>query len=185
MRAAALPHPISAPRLLAVALCLSLPSLASSNDSAPTDAAPEASEPASSHGFGHRLLLWIPNRVFDVLDVVRLRVRVGPGFSLSVRATEVADVVLGGHATVFVGLPGPRNSPRIALPFGLETYAGIEVSVVDAGSEEDRHGPQYGPLEIGAGAQLLLVGLDVGVEPFDALDLLAGIVFLDPKGDDL
>jgi hypothetical protein len=31
---------------------------------------------------------------------------------------------------------------------------------------------------------VLLVGLDVGVEPYDALDFLAGILFLDPRGDD-
>ena len=64
------------------------------------------------------------------------------------------------------------------------TYAGLEVSVAEVGSEDDLHGPRYAPLEVGLGAQLVLVGLDAGVDPFDALDLVAGIVFLDPKGDD-
>ncbi len=170
--------------LLSFALCLCLPSLASSADFAGTRARLESFNADGEHSFGHRLLLWIPNRVFDVLDIVRMRVRVGPGFSASVRATELADVALGGHATVFAGLPGPRNGPQIPWPVGLETYAGLEVSIADIGSEDDRHGPQYGPLEVGAGVQLLLLGLDLGVDPFDALDLLAGIGFLDPKGDD-
>jgi hypothetical protein len=169
-----------------LALCLMLPTAASAaNASLP--ARPHAeSFAAESPGksFGHRLLLWIPNRVFDVLDVVRLRVRVGPGFSASVRATELADAALGGHAALFAGLPGPRSAPSIAWPLGLESYAGLELSVIEVGSEEDPHGPQYGPLEVGAGAHLLLVGLDLGVDPYDALDLVAGILLLDPKGDD-
>lgn len=178
-------HAIWSSRVWGLVLCLALPMAASaSDDSVVAQPRAETFSATKPHGFGHRLLFWIPNRVFDVLDVVRLRVRVGPGISASVRATEVADVALGGHATLFAGLPGPRNSPQIAWPLGFETYAGIEVSVLDVGSEDDRTGPQYGPLEVGAGVQLLLVGLDAGVDPFDALDLVAGIVMLDPKGDD-
>jgi hypothetical protein len=185
MHTAARSRSIWTPRVWAAVLCLALPSIASAKDSPPaTRARLETFAPTDQHTFGHRLLLWIPNRVFDVFDIVRLRVRAGPGFSASVRATELADVALGGHATLFAGLPGPRNSPQIPLPVGFENYAGLEVSVVDVGSEDDRHGPQYGPLEVGVGAQILLLGLDIGVDPFDALDLLAGIVFLDPKGDD-
>jgi hypothetical protein len=58
------------------------------------------------------------------------------------------------------------------------------VSVADPGSDQTKHGPQYGPLETGLGFQAGIVGLDIGVEPYDALDLLAGIILLDPKGDD-
>ncbi len=175
-------------RPIALALCLSLPTAAAAQSAEPAGAAAgqaQAAAPAPEpKGLGHRLLFWLPNRVFDVLDLVRLRVRAGPGFTVGVRATELADVMLGSHATVFVGLRGPRSSPRIPWPVGLETYAGLEVSVADAGTEDDEHGPQYGPLEIGAGVQLVIVGVDVGVEPFDALDLVLGILTLDPKGDD-
>jgi hypothetical protein len=171
--------------LAPVLWALAVPFLASPADFTLTRARFESFAPdSSSHGFGHRLLLWIPNRLFDVLDVVRLRVRAGPGISASVRATEAADVALGGHATVFAGLPGPRGVRRIPWPVGLETYAGLEVSLADLGTEDDRHGPRYAPLEAGLGAQLGLVGLDVGVDPFDAVDLVAGILFLDPRGDD-
>jgi hypothetical protein len=63
--------------------------------------------------------------VFDVLDLVRLRVRVGPGISAGVRVTEIADVTIGAHATVFVGLHGPRGEPQIPWPIGLETLATV------------------------------------------------------------
>jgi len=174
-------------RVLVLALCLALPGFASAEEAAtPPAEAPKAAEPAKkeSHGVGHRLLFWIPNRVFDVLDLVRLRVRVGPGISASVRATEIVDVNIGAHATIWAGLHGPRSEPEIPWPLGVETLATVEVSAAEAGSDEGRFGPQYGPLEVGAGAQLAIIGLDIGVEPYDALDLLAGIFLFDPKGDD-
>jgi hypothetical protein len=147
-------------------------------------AAPAEAEKAEPKGIGHRLLFWIPNRLFDVLDLVRLRARVGPGFAISARATELLDVTMGGYASVFVGLPGPRGKPRIPWPAGLENLAGIEVSVLDITNEGGRFAPDYGPAEVGAGLQLILVGVDVGVEPLDLLDLAAGIILLDPRGDD-
>jgi hypothetical protein len=173
-------------RWIALALCLALPLAASAQtaEPAPATSAPAATPAPEPKGLGHRLLFWLPNRVFDVLDLVRLRVRAGPGFTFGIRATELADLTMGSHATVFVGLRGPRNEPRIPWPVGLETYAGMELSVADVGTEEDGHGPQYGPLEIGLGTQLVIVGFDIGIEPYDALDLVLGILTLDPKGDD-
>ena len=164
-------------RWIALALWLALPLVSSAQLSEPAPA-------AESRSLGHRLAFWLPNRVFDVLDLVRLRARAGPGFSFGVRATELLDVNIGSHATVFVGLRGPRSEPRIPWPIGLETYAGAELSVADVGTEEDAHGPQYGPFEIGLGTQLVAIGFDIGVEPYDALDLVLGIFTLDPKGDD-
>jgi hypothetical protein len=144
-----------------------------------------AEEPAKeSHGFGHRLLFWIPNRIFDVFDIVRLRVRVGPGIAASVRATELADVTVGAYGTLYAGVHGPRAFPQVPWPIGLETLATAEVSVAQAGSDEGRFGPQYGPTEVGLGFQAGIIGLDVGVEPFDVLDFAAGIFTFDPKGDD-
>jgi hypothetical protein len=173
-------------RWIALALCLALPIAASAQAAEPAAATTEAATPPAAEGksLGHRLLFWLPNRVFDVLDLVRLRVRAGPGFTIGARVTELVDLNLGSHATVWAGLHGPRSSPQIPWPLGLETYAGMEVSVADAGAEENKHGPQYGPLEIGLGTQLVIVGFDVGIEPYDALDLVLGILTLDPKGDD-
>ena len=173
----------------ALALCLTLgsglASLASAEEPAQTETSAGKAEPAKeSKSFGHRLLFWIPNRVFDVLDIVRLRVRVGPGISAGVRVTELADVTIGAHATLYAGIHGPRSQPEIPWPIGPETLATVEVSVLEAGNDEGRFGPQYGPAEVGLGTQLGIIGFDVGVEPYDVLDLAAGIFTFDPKGDD-
>lgn len=135
------------------------------------------------HGIGHTLLFYIPNRVFDVFDIVRARVRVGPGIAVGVRATDVADVFLGSYASVWAGIPGPRGEAGIPWPFGVETKSGLEASVADA-TVEGGVGPGYGPLEFGLGLQALIVGVDVGVDPLELLDLPLGLLTIDIGDDD-
>jgi len=132
------------------------------------------------------LLMYIPNRIFDVLDVVRLRVRTGPGLAVGVRATEAVDLGVGAYSSIFVGCPGPRGRRRANLPIGLESYVGAELSGLAAGEDEDgREGPSYGALEVGAGFHAGAVGLDFGIDPGEIVDLGLGLLFLDPIGDDL
>ena len=131
---------------------------------------------------GHVVLLYIPNRVFDLLDIVRARLRLGPGFAFDARATEFADFFLGAYGSVWAGLPGPREAPVINWPFGLETRSGAEVSVVDATAEG---GVNYGFLEVGLGAQVAIIGFDLGVDVWEVVDFAAGLVTLDPVHDDL
>jgi hypothetical protein len=150
----------------------------------PAAAEPAKAAPAEEPREKHPVLMYIPNRLFDILDLVRLRVRVGPGFTVQARVTEAVDVVLGAHATVFAGVPGPRGRPRVNLPLGIETFAGAELSAAGEKSEEGWSKPYYGPLEVGAGFQAAIIGIDVGIDPLEVLDLVAGIVFLDLTDDD-
>lgn len=144
-------------------------------------AAAEA-EPESK-SFLHRLGLWIPNRIFDVFDIVRARVRLGPGFAFSVRATELADIFAGAYTSVFVGIWGPRGEARIPWPVFVESFAGVGISAAEAATEGGS-APYYGKAEFGAGFHAALIGLDVGVDPLEILDFVAGIVFLDMLDDD-
>jgi len=140
-------------------------------------------EGRESHGVLWHLAFYIPNRIFDVFDIVRARVRLGPGIAVDVRATEAADVFLGTYASIWVGIHGPRGEPSIPWPFGLETLTGAEISVAEA-SVSGGAGPHYGAVEFGAGFQLLLFGVDIGVDPLEVLDLVTGLVFIDLTGDD-
>jgi hypothetical protein len=126
------------------------------------------------------IVFYIPNRVFDLMDIVRLRVRVGPGISAGVRLTRPLSAFVGLHSTVFIGLPGPRGSKKLPLPVGLDLRAGAQVSVADASSGT----PYYDPLEVGFEVQPLLVGVNFGVGGFEILDFLAGLVFIDLQDDD-
>ncbi|MCB9898361.1 MAG: hypothetical protein H6825_10190 [Planctomycetes bacterium] len=143
-----------------------------------------AAEEDEGHSLGHRLLFWIPNRIFDVFDMVRARLRLGPGFGLSVRATEFADVSLGAYTTVWVGIHGPRGRPGIPWPAWLEIYAGAGVSVVELSTEDGLFSPHYGWTEFGLGAQLAIIGFDVGVDPLEIVDFVVGIFTFDIIGDD-
>jgi hypothetical protein len=151
-------------------------------DASKTQTAEPQAEADHGHSFGHVVLLYIPNRVFDLLDIVRARLRVGPGLAVGARATELADFYLGTYGAVWAGLPGPRGKPEINWPFGMETKSGVEVSVADATAEGGVH---YGSLEVGLGAQLLIVGFDVGVDVLEAADFVTGLLTIDIEDDDL
>ncbi|HVP76455.1 MAG TPA: hypothetical protein VMV04_01030 [Thermodesulfobacteriota bacterium] len=135
----------------------------------------------SGKSFGHRLLFYIPNRIFDVFDVARARVRVGPGFAVDARVTKYGDLYAGAYSTLFVGVHGPRTQPNIPWPVGLEARAGIKAtSVANAATQ----GPRYGYGEVGAGFQAAILGIDLGVDVVEVLDLVLGFFFIDLTGDD-
>lgn len=140
----------------------------------------EEREPAS---IGAKLLFYIPNRVLDLLDMVRVRLRVGPGLAVDLRATKAADLFVGTYGSVYAGLPGPRMRRMPVLPVGLESRTGVAVSVADV-STGLGVGPDYSPTEIGAGVQLLIVGADVGFDPVEIVDFIGGFFLWDPRRDD-
>jgi len=151
---------------------------------APKDKSPAVEEKDEGHSFGHKLLLYIPNRILDVLDIVRLRVRVGPGLAAGVRATKIAQAYVGTYASVYVGLPGPRLRPFPKLPVGLESYNGVALSVLDA-TASGGIGPDYSPTEFGFSVQPLIFGLDLGIDPWEILDFATGLLMIDLRDDDL
>ena len=130
-------------------------------------------------------LLYLPNRFFDLLDIVRLRVRVGPGFAIGVRATEAVDAHAGIYTSVFAGAPGPRARRRANLPVGLENYAGAEISAAAGDSDRGLTTPNYGTLEFGGGFQAGVVGLDVGVDLGELADFFTGFFLVELIEDDL
>lgn len=146
-------------------------------------ASPPPAMASSLTGGGHPVICYIPNRIFDVLDILRLRIRVGPGLSVGVRATELADVFVGGHASVYAGLRGARGKPELPLPIGLENQGGIEVSIIDA-TNSGPFAPYNDPLELGFEVQAGIIGINFGIEVFEILDLITGFLFIDLQKDD-
>ena len=149
--------------------------------------AQEAREtPQETHeekGLGHRLLLYLPNRVLDVLDVVRVRVRIGPGLAISARATEWASVFLGGYTSAYVGLPGPRGRAELPGLCGREIETGVRLLVIGE-TTQGENSPRYAPDEVGVGAQIGILGADAGASPAELLDLVAGLFLIDLRNDD-
>ncbi len=145
---------------------------------------PAAAADDDGHGLGRRLLFYIPNRVFDVLDVVRARLRLGPGFAVGARATQAAGAQAGFYTALFVGVPGPRLEPEINWPFGAEAVAKAGATVLGADATLGTDGVAYGYGEVGAGFQLAFLGVDLGVDVWEVVDLAAGLLTFDVVGDD-
>ncbi|HMO05110.1 MAG TPA: hypothetical protein PKC67_13560 [Kiritimatiellia bacterium] len=146
-------------------------------------AQPVVAERAEGPGFWSAALWYLPNRVMDLVDIVRLRLKVGPGFGVTARATDFAAFYVGSQKTAFIGLPGPRYPDTFRYPFGLEYQRGLVIAGVDA-SDERPHPPRYGFAEVDVGLHLGLVGAEVGLDPFEVADFLAGWLFMDLRGDD-
>jgi hypothetical protein len=126
------------------------------------------------------IVLYIPNRVFDVLDIIRFRLRVGPGISAGVHATKVASVFLGTHGTVWAGLHGPRGKTVVPWPVGVEHRSGIQIGPIDPSAT----GCYYDPLEIGLEFQAALIGPNIGIGLFEIVDFVTGLLFIDLQDDD-
>jgi len=124
--------------------------------------------------------MYVPNRVFDLMDIFRVRLRVGPGISAGVRATRPLSAYLGLHSTVFAGLPGPRGAREIPWPVGFDLRSGAQASVADV----SKGAPYYDPLEVGLEVQPLIVGVNVGIGVFEILDFAAGLLCIDLQHDD-
>ena len=144
---------------------------------------PVEAGPAEAPGIGHRLLWYLPNRVFDVLDLARARIRVGPGFAGGARATYALTIYGGSYESYWVGLPGPRGRTKYPVPFGREKRSGRQLNTADRTSRGPGT-PRYGAGEVGLDAQLGIIGPAVGLDPFEAIDLIAGFFLIDPGGDD-
>jgi len=130
-------------------------------------------------GAGKKILLYLPNRILDLLEVVRLGVHVGPGIGLDVRVTRFIQLAADTSADVGVAWQG-----RDKLPVVGQIY----------------HTTALGPVRVGAGTGLRykhtasetslvanagLVGFLAAYDSMELLDFVFGWTTYDLKKDDL
>lgn len=148
-----------------------------------SDTSTASSVEKEDRSIGYRVLVYIPNRVLDLFDIFRVRVRVGPGTGIGVRATEVLSFNLASYASIYAGLPGPRQEPILRSPLGAEVYSGARASVF--GIETENYGPRYSPTEFGLDLHILFIGASVGIDPIELVDFFTGFVGFEIVEDDL
>lgn len=142
-------------------------------------------EDSERPGLGHTVLFYIPNRIFDVFDIVRARLRLGPGFGIGLQTTRLFGAHADWYTAFWLGLPGPRLEPALPIPFGTEAVMKASVTFLrdwGLGTAGDR---LYGYGEFEVEAQFIILGADVGVDPWEFVDLVLGLITLDPVGDDM
>jgi len=124
-----------------------------------------------------QVLMWLPNRVLDFIDIFRVDVGVGPSFGAVVRVTKYGQVGFREvmPASVRVGDFGRQ------MPVLLETSNefGIGPAYVDSADRK------VCPGEIGLGGDVLVAGAYAGVCVDEIADFVAGIFFIDLKDDDV
>ncbi len=130
----------------------------------------------------HTVLCYIPNRLVDLLDIFRIRAKVGPGAAVGARVSKYGAVYLGSQISVYAGLPGPRVDKLFRSPVGIESYNGAVLSVLDATANAG-FDPDYSDTEIGANLHLLFFGLDLSVDPVEIADFFTGFVLVDLRED--
>lgn len=131
----------------------------------------------SDHSTGVTILLYLPNRFLDLLDVFRVDVGGGPAYGGVIRLTKWGQLGYREMSPLSarVGLRG-RKSPVF---IEKSNEVGIGPGFLQS---KDR---EVTPVEIGAGLDLGIVGAYLGVSVDELVDFGAGIVGIDLKDDDL
>jgi len=132
--------------------------------------------PLESTPWWEQALLWVPNRIADLIDIFRVDVGVGPAVGGVVRVTKYGQV-------------GYRMMMPASFRGGL---FGRKAPVLVESSNEFGVGPLYVNSsdrkvctgELGLGLDVLVLGGYGGICVEEVADFVAGIFFLDLRDDD-
>jgi hypothetical protein len=151
-----------------------------------------------------RALLWIPDRLLDLLDVVTVGVHLGTGAFADAHVTRAVQVGagfrttggLGVHDHRSIGMKSQAEAGLTVIAIGAHSYAGALIGTSgtrgSADSSKGIHRPSA-PLyqqfrdywALGANATAGIVGVEVDFHPLQLADFLAGIIGFDFLNDDL
>jgi hypothetical protein len=158
----------------------------------------------NQEAFKDKLLLYIPNRVVDCLDIIDIGFGFGPAVKAKMWATRwfafgggiggTAKVVKGYNRQLGAGLQSGWNASFMMITAentemyettrGLQTYSEYRTGVPSL--SDSVYNFWRGPRDIFSfGVEGAIFGeVDAEVHPFELVDFAAGLFFLDPKGDD-
>jgi hypothetical protein len=127
---------------------------------------------------GDQLLYWLPNRLLDFWDILRVDAGVGPSYGGAVRVTRFLQAGSRNFVpgSLRVGAMGRR------LPIMLETSDEEGFAPFDYFPSAQRDVCTY---EVGVGLEFLVAGAYLGVCPEEIFDFIGGIFLLDFEHDDL
>ena len=126
------------------------------------------------------VLLYIPNRLVDVLDVVHFGYGVGPGFGFEIHPTRFAR--LGAVDSIDVGFAwlGRFGNPVQQGLHARATISVLEAKYVPRWSKVWRF-PQW---DVGIYYHALFDQIYIAIAPDEIVDLIVGFSTFDLKGDD-
>jgi hypothetical protein len=132
---------------------------------------------AGESSLGRRILLYLPNRFLDLIDIFKADVGVGPALGAVARVTEHGQIGYRSVSPVSlrVGLRG-RNPPVMAET--ADEY-GVGPDFINSSDRE------VGKGEVGVGLDLFIVGAYAGIDFYQLPDFLLGFFGVDYAEDDL
>jgi len=153
---------------------------------------------------GKKVLLYVPDRLVDLLDCITFELHLGPGVYLNGHATRAVQIGGGGRAIFGLGTYGARSilGSRVhstagfsVLMVGAEAQAGALASASGFKTVSDAHAGLYRPTdplfqsfadywEVGFAYTLGVGGFDMDLHPVQIVDALGGFVLWDPARDD-
>ncbi len=124
-----------------------------------------------------QVLLWLPNRVLDLIDVFKVDVGVGPAAGGVVRITKWGQAGIRSVSPLSVRAGNFGRDWPVKLEHSSEF--GIGPAFVQSSDRTVCSG------EIGAGLDLFIVGAYGGICFDELYDFFGGLFLFDSKGDDL
>lgn len=162
-----------------------------------------AFRPPTARGVATRVLLYFPDRIFDLLDIVSFEARAGLGGGAEVHFTRAGQLgldggyslslgwfdhrALGGRYQVFTTAEiGPYASRYLLIGGG--STAGLQLVLDQSNGTDTPYLPLYQEFRdfwaVGASAMLISYGAAVDLHPVEIADFIAGFVLADFLRDD-
>lgn len=150
-----------------------------------------------------RVLLYLPDRILDLLDLFSFDVHVGPGLFLDLHVTRVAQVGVGGRFVGGLGWHEGRSlggqfqgESALNIPFvGTSAYlggrAGTSGLAMTRQAIFDLHRPSDPMYQewrdywaVGVAATAGVAGVDFDLHPLELVDFIVGFATIDFLRDD-
>lgn len=159
--------------------------------------------PHRQRSLRQRALLWLPDRLLDLLDVVSVSVHLGPGVFANYHLTRGFQAGAGFRSTGGIGLHDFRSlglksqaeAELVILPAGAQSYSGALLGSSGVHGTGDSFAGIHRPSNalyqefrdywgIGASATAIFLGAEWEVHPVQLADFVAGFFGVDFLNDD-
>ncbi|MCK6382539.1 MAG: hypothetical protein L6Q54_14990 [Leptospiraceae bacterium] len=150
-----------------------------------------------------KVVWYIPDRFFDLVDTVTVEVSIGPQIGGGIWVTRAVQAVAytGTSSGIgiyqkkhYVGMRGLVSFELVIGPVGVSAVAGSRLGLggLDLTARTTLLHTPSKPIyqefrdywAVGAKAGIFIIGMEFEIHPVEIFDFLAGIILIDPMNDD-
>jgi len=134
--------------------------------------------PKIAYSPGQIALMYLPNRILDLLEIVRFGYGVGPGFGFDIRITKYGQLAAEVGLDAGIGWEGRLHKP---FRYGKSATAAIGPLRTSIGDGETWKKSDF---EIYVEYHALLDVIHITIDFAEIYDFFAGLLTFDPLNDD-